>query len=91
MSEIKKNSIHRLKITDMNNLGAGIARLNPLENSNGELSEKPIVVFVQGGVTGDLADVKIIKTAKNYLVGRIETLLEPSEFRVDPGCPVSKR
>ena len=91
MSEIKKNSIHRLKITDMNNLGAGIARLTPPENSNGELSEKPIVVFVQGGVTGDLADVKIIKTAKNYLVGRIETLVEPSEFRVDPGCPVSKR
>ena len=74
-----KNSIYRLKITDITNQGMGVARLGGM------------VVFVQNGCTGDEADVKIIKTAKNYLVGRIENLIVPSPFRCEPGCPVSKR
>ena len=55
----QKNSLHTLRVTDMNNLGAGVGRIDN------------IVTFVQGGCTGDLAEVKIIKSASAYLVARI--------------------
>lgn len=74
-----KNSIYRLNVTDMNGMGAGIARLDGM------------VVFVQGGCTGDEVDARIIKITKNYLVARIEKLIKPSEYRIESNCPVSKR
>ena len=57
---IKKNEIITLEIDSITNLGFGVGR------SNG------IVVFVSGAVTGDVAEIKIIKTAASYCVGRIE-------------------
>ena len=60
---LKKNQLHQVQITDMNNLGYGIARVEGL------------VVFVDGGVTGDELVVKLIKVAKDYAVARIETIL----------------
>ena len=81
-----KNSVLRVEITDMNNLGSGIARAGGL------------VVFVPGGCTGDLLEVKVIKAASSYLVARIENILEPSPHRIGCGsqlaggeCASSKR
>ncbi len=79
IKEFKKNEIHRVEVTDMNNLGAGV----------GHLGET--VVFVQGGCTGDVADVKLIKVASRYLIGRIERLVAPSPHRIEPDCPVARR
>ena len=75
----QKNSLHTLRVTDMNNLGAGVGRIDN------------IVTFVQGGCTGDLAEVKIIKSASAYLVARIERLIEPSPHRAASDCAQSKR
>ena len=55
----EKNSIHTLEITDMNNLGSGIGRIDN------------IVVFVVGGCTGDLSAVKVRKRAARYAVVQI--------------------
>ncbi len=44
-------------------------------------------VFVDGGVPGDRVEVEIIKEKKDYLVGKIRKLLEPSEARTKPVCP----
>ena len=44
------------------------------------------VVFVDYAVPGDVADVRILKRKKNYMEGRIETLVKPSEHRVVPFC-----
>ena len=74
-----KNDIYEVQITDVNNLGSGIARIDGM------------VVFVPGGVDGDLLRIKIIKTASDYAVGRIEEVLSPSPYRTESGCPVSKR
>ena len=74
-----KNSVYKAEFTDINNLGCGICRIDG------------VVVFVDGAVDGDVAEIKIIKVAKNYCVGRIERLIEPSPFRAEPDCPVSKR
>ena len=50
LSNIKKNEIVELSITDINNLGAGVSHL-----------EDGRVVFVRGAVTGDKVKAKIIK------------------------------
>lgn len=63
----------------MNNLGAGVGRLDGM------------VVFVQGGCTGDLIDARLIKVTKSYLVARIEAIIEPSPYRIESECPMSKR
>ncbi|MBQ3100247.1 MAG: 23S rRNA (uracil(1939)-C(5))-methyltransferase RlmD [Clostridia bacterium] len=76
---IAKNSIHEVTVTDLNNLGYGIARIDAM------------VVFVAGGVTGDRLKIKIIKTARDYLVARIEEVFEASPYRVEPECPAAKR
>lgn len=77
--KFEKNSILRVRIDDMNNLGSGVGRIGGM------------VVFVPGACTGELLDVKLIKIAKSYLVGRTERIVEPSPYRVKADCPASKR
>ncbi len=45
------------------------------------------VVFVPHSVTGDKAWVEIIEEKKNYAIGRLTRLIEPSPWRVNPPCP----
>jgi len=45
------------------------------------------VAFIPHSVTGDKAQVEIIKEKKNYLTGRLTRLIEPSPWRMDPPCP----
>lgn len=44
------------------------------------------VVFVEGGVPGDVADVHVFKTEKKLLVGRIEKIITPAPSRVEAEC-----
>ena len=50
-----------------------------------------IVTFVNGAVTGDKAEVKLIKIAKDYAVGRLERLITPSPHREASDCKVFGR
>lgn len=79
MPELRKGATLRVDVIDMNNLGAGIAKVDGA------------VVFVRGGVTGDVADVEIIKATSSYFVARIVRLVKASEHRIASGCPVSNR
>ncbi|MBQ7160516.1 MAG: 23S rRNA (uracil(1939)-C(5))-methyltransferase RlmD [Clostridia bacterium] len=63
----------------MNNLGYGVCRADGA------------VCFVAGGVTGDELEIRIIKVARDYLVGRIEKINLPSPHRAERVCPLSKR
>ena len=78
---LQKNQIHKVQITDLNNLGFGVAKIDGMS------------VFVADTVMGDEAEIKIIKTAKTYAVGILQTLLTPSPIRCDDGevCPVARR
>ena len=67
---MKKNDICRVEITDLNNLGSGVGRLD-----DGR------VIFVRGAVTGDIIDAKIIKVNSKFYVGRLEKIIEPSKNR----------
>ncbi|MBO5280699.1 MAG: 23S rRNA (uracil(1939)-C(5))-methyltransferase RlmD [Clostridia bacterium] len=76
----QKNEIYTLKIEEINNLGAGVSHL----------PDSGIVVFVNGAVTGDLVEAKLIKVNKTYCVARLEKIIEPSALRLaEPFCTVS--
>ncbi len=74
---MRKNDIVTLQIEEINNLGCGVGHLQMPDGSRG------LVVFVQGAVTGDEVEVRIIKVNKSYLVGRVERILKPSSYRCD--------
>ncbi len=71
---LKKNAVFVAEITDITNLGFGVARYNGK------------VVFVSGAVPGDVARVKIIKTSGSFSVGRVEELITRSDRRIEGRC-----
>ncbi len=78
---LQKNQIHKVQIIDLNNLGFGVAKIDGIS------------VFVADTVTGDEAEIKIIKTAKTYAVGILLSLISPSSIRCaeEEVCPVTRR
>lgn len=66
--------IERVAITDIADEGKAVARY------------EGVVMFVSGAVPGDVADVRIIKKKKNFLEGRVERIVNPSEYRTLPFC-----
>ena len=65
----RKNDVLTLDITEVNNLGCGVAKI------------EGVVVFVKGAVSGDRVEAKVIKVAKSFLVARLEKILEVSPHR----------
>lgn len=63
-----------IEITDAASEGKAIARYNNF------------VIFVEGAVPGDVADVMIYRNKKNFAEARIVNLLKTSEYRVTPVC-----
>lgn len=74
MVMIKKNDLLTLEIDSITNLGFGVGRHDGL------------VVFVSGAVSGDIAEVKIIKVSPSYAVGRVEKFIKLSSKREDGRC-----
>ena len=70
---MNKNDVITLTVTDLNNLGCGVGRIE----GDGR------VVFVRGAVTGDVIRAKLIKIGKSFCVGKLEELLIPSPHRLD--------
>ena len=75
----EKNSCHKVKIDSINSSGFGVCRIDG------------VVCFVAGGVTGDELEIKIIKSKKNYTVGKIEKIITPSSMRQENDCSVFKK
>ena len=76
---IKKNDKIELIIESVTSEGSGLGRYNG------------IAVFVRGTVPGDRIITHIIKVSKNYAVGIIGEIIEPSPQRIEPDCPVSQK
>lgn len=68
---LAKNQKHEIDITDLNNLGFGVGRVD----GN--------VVFVSGAVDGDRVLAHIIYAAKDYAVAKTEKIITPSPYRAD--------
>ena len=75
----QKNDVVTVRIEHMGNNGEGIARADGY------------TLFVKDGLPGDLAEVKIVKAKKQYGYGRLMRILEPSENRVEPRCPLHQK
>ena len=71
---LKKNDVIKLRIDSITNLGFGVGR------------HEGLVVFVSDTVTGDEAEVKIIKITPSYAVGRVEKMTRLSPLRDDSRC-----
>jgi 23S rRNA (uracil1939-C5)-methyltransferase len=68
---VQKNDYIDVEFEDLTHDGAGVAKVEGYP------------IFVQGGLPGEKANVKIIKVNKGYAVGRLVQLLERSNFRID--------
>lgn len=75
MANLQKNQCYPLTVRAVNNLGNGVGEIDGM------------VVFVRGGVTGDLLNVRIIKANRDYCVARIEEIVTPSPHRIADTCP----
>ena len=76
MIRLNKNEIYDVRIDGYSSEGQGVGRID------GQ------VIFVKGGIKGELCRVKVLKATKNLAYGKIESVLEPSEHRIEPKCPV---
>ena len=70
----KKNDIVTVKIDDIGNDGEGIGKVDGY------------TLFVKDAVIGDTVQARITKCKKNYGYARVEKVVTPSSFRVEPKC-----
>ena len=75
----EKNDELELDITDLGSTGEGIGKIDGY------------TLFVKDALIGDKVRVKVIKTKKNYGYARLLEIIKPSEFRVEPECPVARQ
>lgn len=66
---LRKSEKLSVTVTDVNHLGFGVAKVE------GE------ALFIPGTVTGDLAEIEVIKATKSYAVGRLLALTKASPLR----------
>ena len=74
--KLKKNDVINLNITSMTAQGSGVGR-----------TDDGVVVFVPVSAVGDELEVRILKTKKTCVYGKIERIVSPSESRIEPDCP----
>ena len=73
---LKKNEVYTAEIIDYTTEGSGVCRIDGM------------AVFVPNSAVGDKAEIKILKSAKNYAFGKIEKILSPSPDRQCPDCEI---
>ena len=77
--QYKKNDIVSIKIEDIGTSGEGIGKIDGY------------TLFIKDAVIGDTVSAKIMKAKKNYAYARLEEVVIPSSFRIEPKCDVAKQ
>ena len=72
---ITKNQTLTLTVTDVNNLGYGVAHHGGL------------TVFVGGAIDGETVEATVLTVKKTYAVAKTTRVLTPSPHRVENDCP----
>ncbi len=70
----QKNDILTVEIEDIGSEGQGIGKVDGF------------TLFVKDAIVGDTVEARILKAKKSYAYARLEKVLVPSPFRVEPGC-----
>ncbi len=76
---LKKDDLVTVTITDIATGGEGIGKVDGY------------TLFVKDAIIGDVAQVKVTKAKKNYGYARLVNVLEPSQNRTTPVCPVARQ
>jgi len=74
----EKNQVLTVEITDMGTDGEGIGKIDGY------------TLFIKDAVIGDTVEAKIMKAKKNYAYAKLEKVITPSLFRVEPKCAFAK-
>ena len=77
--EYKKNDLVQVTIEDIGTEGEGIGKIDGF------------TLFVKDAVVGDEVEAKVVKAKKNYAYARVEKVITPSPFRVEPKCAYHKQ
>lgn len=75
----KKNDELILDIEDLGTEGEGIGKI------------QGYTLFVKDALVGEKVRVKIMKTKKSYAYAKLLEIIEPSEWRTEPACPVARQ
>ena len=76
---IERNKNYDIEIENIGSNGEGIGRIEGL------------TVFVENGVPGDKLRIQIDLLKKNYAIGRIVEIINPSPSRITPQCPLASQ
>ena len=70
----QKNQMISIEIVDMGTEGEGIGKIDGF------------AFFIKDALIGDVVEAKVMKAKKNYAYARLEKVVTPSSFRVEPKC-----
>lgn len=76
---VEKNKHYEIEINSVSSDGNGVGTIDGF------------TVFVPMSVTGDVAEIVIVKVLSRYAIGRVLNIISPSPMRTEPMCPVYKR
>jgi len=74
----QKNQIIQVEITDIGTDGEGIGKIDGF------------TFFIKDSLIGDVVEAKVMKAKKNYAYARLEKVVTPSSFRVEPKCQFAR-
>lgn len=77
--KFRKNDMVTVTIEDIGNDGEGIGKVDGF------------TLFVKDAVIGDVVTARVTKCKKNYGYARVEKVVTPSSFRVEPKCRFSRQ
>ncbi len=77
--EYKKNDYVTVTIEDIGSDGEGIGKVGGF------------TLFVKDAIIGDTVEAKIMKSKKHYAYAKLEKVIKPSPFRVEPKCAYHKQ
>lgn len=77
--EFQKNDIITVTIEDIGSEGQGIGKVDGF------------TLFVKDTVVGDTIEARIVKNKKSYAYAKVEKVLKPSPFRVEPKCKFARQ
>lgn len=77
-AQYNKNQIVLVEITDIGMDGEGIGKIDGFP------------FFIKDAVIGDVVEAKVMKAKKNYAYARLEKVVTPSSFRVEPKCAFAR-
>jgi 23S rRNA (uracil1939-C5)-methyltransferase len=85
----KQGTLIEIEITDLNSDGDGVGRIDDCAERSALRADR--VVFVPDTVTGDRALVRLVHIKRQYILGKLHQLLQPSPHRLRPRCIVADK